>query len=797
MPNQVLHRRGTEAQHTSFTGGTGEITYVTDNKFVTIHDSSQLGGFIIPKLTANKRTLDLNGILYANSTTTLTTSSSFTWDGSTFTIGTLTGMIKGSSGALSAVTGATNRVTFWSDSNTISSDANLTWDGSQVTIIRTGAGLQSSLVLRNAQAAAADVGPYQEFQGASSVTMGAVYTAWNGAATTDSYLAFRTRGSDSLSEKWRITSAGILQSNGAQTIQTSSGVLTVQPAGDTLLASTSGKVGIGSAASAVSAYTVLQVGPSSGAGGTGGMLSIVAGGTTQGYVYGDGGASGLRLQSTTGKTIIFETGGGNTRFTISDSASTLTGTGTTTFATTSNGNILLSPNGTGDVLPGADNTTDFGASATRWATGYFVNLNSGASNLSVTTGSFLLSYLTQKSVLFAGASGAVSQNASSLFQWDDTNLTLGVGIAATATDNIYSRRTGTVTTSQSGLTVVNTTTNSTTAGLIRYGMYLSTSGTWTGGGNGIVYGIFIDGATGGNTNWALYNNSGSNVYLGTGSVGINKTSLTYRLEVDGRTLLTNTANAFHLGFVNGGSTLWIGANGSGGDLQWSDTSGTALGVLAQNGRVGIATTSPSYILSFGGNSARTIGMERHTTADTAGNSLTVEAGGATSGATNKAGGTTIIRGGQNTGSGNSVIEFYTCAAGGAATTDGTQTLRVTIDDGIQVGAPTGGDKGSGTINVAGDIYKNNTAYTNPDYVFERAYKGEITIYKDNPGANEYKGRLSISELKDYTKQHYRLPLIKGSPAGIFERGDVLLAALEEAYLYIFELEDRVSKLEKN
>src|SRR3990167_1198284 len=38
--------------------------------------------------------------------------------------------------------------------------------------------------------------------------------------------------------------------------------------------------------------------------------------------------------------------------------------------------------------------------------------------------------------------------------------------------------------------------------------------------------------------------------------------------------------------------------------------------------------------------------------------------------------------------------------------------------GLQMGAPTGGDKGSGTINVATNIYLNNSAYGNPDYALE-------------------------------------------------------------------------------
>jgi hypothetical protein len=41
---QVQLRRGTHAEHKTFTGATGEVTYVTDDKELRIHDSSTAGG---------------------------------------------------------------------------------------------------------------------------------------------------------------------------------------------------------------------------------------------------------------------------------------------------------------------------------------------------------------------------------------------------------------------------------------------------------------------------------------------------------------------------------------------------------------------------------------------------------------------------------------------------------------------------------------------------------------------------------------------------------------------------------
>ncbi len=122
------------------------------------------------------------------------------------------------------------------------------------------------------------------------------------------------------------------------------------------------------------------------------------------------------------------------------------------------------------------------------------------------------------------------------------------------------------------------------------------------------------------------------------------------------------------------------------------------------------------------------------------------------------------------------------------------TNRVTIGPGVQLAAPTGGDKGAGTLNAAGDIYKNNSAYANPDYVFEQAFTGKVEQFKDNPGAAEYEPR-SITEMETHVRENLRFPGITDEGAGIFERSDKVLELLEQAYLYIFHLEKRLSALE--
>lgn len=142
------------------------------------------------------------------------------------------------------------------------------------------------------------------------------------------------------------------------------------------------------------------------------------------------------------------------------------------------------------------------------------------------------------------------------------------------------------------------------------------------------------------------------------------------------------------------------------------------------------------------------------------------------------------------------VIIYTNTANGS----NTEQLRVgstgliTAQRSINVGAPTGGDKGVGTVNLQGDIYKNNTAYTNPDYVFEHYYSGSIVKFKSNPGANHYTGLMSLTDVESYAKVNYQLPDV-GSTHGMFERGDILLRHTEELYLHMFELQHKIDSLE--
>jgi hypothetical protein len=131
------------------------------------------------------------------------------------------------------------------------------------------------------------------------------------------------------------------------------------------------------------------------------------------------------------------------------------------------------------------------------------------------------------------------------------------------------------------------------------------------------------------------------------------------------------------------------------------------------------------------------------------------------------------------------------------TISGGVTVRMTIgNDGVVIGAPTGGAKGAGTLNIQGDIYKNNTAYTNPDYVLEHYYTGKIEKFAANEGASTYPGVMALSDLETYLVEHHHLPRVPRSEgAGIFERSDFVLEKLEELFLHCIELEKRLKTLE--
>lgn len=150
-------------------------------------------------------------------------------------------------------------------------------------------------------------------------------------------------------------------------------------------------------------------------------------------------------------------------------------------------------------------------------------------------------------------------------------------------------------------------------------------------------------------------------------------------------------------FVDGGGTL----TQDNANFFWDDAAF----------RLGIGTASPTSSLSFGGNSARNIGMERNST--TTGSNLTISPGGAVSGGTDLNGGTLTIRSGISTGTGLSNISFQTYTpATATGTADNAVSTKMTLTGngflGIGTTTPTGAltvaASRSGTPGTGGEAF---------------------------------------------------------------------------------------------
>ncbi len=175
-----------------------------------------------------------------------------------------------------------------------------------------------------------------------------------------------------------------------------------------------------------------------------------------------------------------------------------------------------------------------------------------------------------------------------------------------------------------------------------------------------------------------------------GNVGIGSSAPAATLDIGSGDV--RLSNAGQLLFANtnwyGNTGLYYGGTNSFGFNYWNGSVSTRTMTLS-SANVGIGTTSPDALLSLGGQSAQTIDMVRETTASTAGNNLTVKAGGAVPSGTDLAGGNLVLSSGISTGTGSSGINFNIYkAAGSSGSADNSATTAMTVTGAGNVGIGT-------------------------------------------------------------------------------------------------------------
>ena len=76
MSRQIQIRRGTAAEHTTFTGAIGEITMDTTNKTIRVHDGATAGGTVLAK---QSEIPDLTNADYVVASQLPTAENNYTW----------------------------------------------------------------------------------------------------------------------------------------------------------------------------------------------------------------------------------------------------------------------------------------------------------------------------------------------------------------------------------------------------------------------------------------------------------------------------------------------------------------------------------------------------------------------------------------------------------------------------------------------------------------------------------------------------------------------------------------------
>ncbi len=251
-------------------------------------------------------------------------------------------------------------------------------------------------------------------------------------------------------------------------------------------------------------------------------------------------------------------------------------------------------------------------------------------------------------------------------------------------------------------------------------------------------------ATSQTTNGVVYYNgtaltSGSTFVFNGTNVGIGTATPMSELQVNGGEVQigssgaacnANTAGAIRyasttLYYCNASAWTATSAGGGGGtvnigsqyQMAYYTTTGTAVtgdasvvtdasnNLQVISGNISVGTSNVSNAITLDGQAGRTVGMIRDMTANTAGNNLTIQAGGAFSGSTDKTGGNLILSSGISTGTNTSNVQLQVYpAAAGSSGVDNTATTALTISE---TGSASGGTGSFGNQAVTAQATANS------------------------------------------------------------------------------------------
>ena len=424
-----------------------------------------------------------------------------------------------------------------------------------------GAGFQDALILENTNSAAANLGTALTFAGVGSVAQTVIRSAWDGAATTDAYMSFLTKGSGSVTERMRLTSSGNLG-------------LGVTPSAWSSLWSAEqfGQAGSLFAYKSGSNYTVIS------------NNSYAVGGAFQtgDARYINNGFSTAYAQNNSGEHLWLTAPSGTAGGTITHTlAMTLTANGRLLLGTTTEGTNLLDVNGTGRFSGALQlNSSTYATLDMYGANGYGNQIRFGdgttlkaairqnynvGEGLEFYSGGLVLAnlalYINTSGNISIGntnntykldVSGTFNATGAATFSSSVTAQGVNVGANPLGTDRMLQVSGTAFTSGTTQYGIVNNPTMTTPTSIYGYyGSILVTSATH-------AYGVYIDGSNGTITNkWGIYqagasdkNYFAANVLIGTTTDSGDKLQVNGSAKVSGKLIVNHSSTDYIAEFLN-------------------------------------------------------------------------------------------------------------------------------------------------------------------------------------------------------------------------------------------------------